>query len=75
MEHDGMSNGITLPLGETDAAKVLGLAVATLQKYRVTGGGPAFMKLGRAVRYDPRDLEEWKAQRRVRSTSEVAVAA
>lgn len=70
-----MPDTTTLPLVENDAAKVLGLAVATLQKYRVTGGGPAFMKLGRAVRYDPRDLEEWKAARRVRSTSEVAVAA
>lgn len=70
-----MNNIAIAPLGETDAATILGLAVATLQKYRVTGGGPTFMKLGRAVRYDPRDLEEWKAARRVRSTSEVPVAA
>ena len=75
MEQDGMTNGVTIPLGETDAAKVLGLAVTTLQKYRVTGGGPTFMKLGRAVRYEPCDLEEWKAARRVRSTSEVPVTA
>lgn len=70
-----MTISTTMPLAENDAAKVLGLSTYTLQKYRVTGGGPAFMKLGRAVRYDPRDLEEWKAARRVRSTSEVAVAA
>ncbi|MEH3037870.1 MAG: helix-turn-helix domain-containing protein [Sphingomonas adhaesiva] len=63
------------PLGEADAARILGLGVSTLQKYRVSGAGPTFMKLGRAVRYDVRDLEEWKAARRVRSTSEVRTAA
>jgi excisionase family DNA binding protein len=58
-----------LPVQE--AANYLGLAVSTLNKLRCSGGGPAFFKLGRAVRYDLEDLKEWLASRRFRSTSEI----
>jgi len=33
------------------AAEYLGLAVSTLNKWRCHGGGPVFIKMGRAVRY------------------------
>ena len=46
-----------LPVRE--AAKYLGLSISTLNKLRCTGGGPAFLKLGRAVRYTPDDLQDW----------------
>jgi len=62
----------TLPVQA--AANYLGLAVSTLNKLRCTGGGPVFLKLGRAVRYDPGDLDEWLAAHRVRSTSEAIPA-
>lgn len=41
----------------------------TLAKFRVTGGGPAFHKIGRRVRYRLSDLDAWLANRRYDSTS------
>jgi len=60
-------------LGEHDAAEYLCLSVRTLQKWRVDGGGPVFVKTGRSVRYEIADLDDWVDQRRFRSTSEVSV--
>ena len=53
-----------------EAAAALGLAVATLEKLRIYGGGPHYLKLNRAVRYDRADLMAWAGARRVASTSE-----
>jgi hypothetical protein len=39
-----------------DAAAYIGLSPRTLEKYRVTGGGPIFRKLGRRVLYVADDL-------------------
>lgn len=39
------------------AAKYLALSDSTLNKWRVTGGGPPFIKIGRAVRYKVADLD------------------
>ena len=52
------------------AARYIGLAVSTLEKLRVSGGGVPFVKLGRAVRYRVCDLDEYLASRVVVSTSE-----
>ncbi len=58
-------------LSVTEAARFLGLGKSTLDKLRLTGGGPAYLKLGpRRVVYDPVDLERWASERRRRSTSE-----
>ena len=60
----------TSPLNVAEAARRLGLSVSTLNKLRVFGGGPVFLKLGRRVAYDPSDLEEWLASKRRSSTSD-----
>jgi predicted DNA-binding transcriptional regulator AlpA len=52
------------------AADYLGYAESTLEKKRVTGEGPPFIRLGRVIVYDTRDLDVWLAERRARSTSE-----
>ena len=52
------------------AATYVGLSASTLNKLRVFGGGPAFLKLGRRVVYDVRDLDQWLSDRRRQSTSE-----
>jgi hypothetical protein len=44
---------------EGDAAARLGLKVATLRAWRHRSKGPAFVRLGRAVRYLSTDLEEF----------------
>ncbi|MBM3789980.1 MAG: helix-turn-helix domain-containing protein [Acidobacteria bacterium] len=54
-----------------NAARKLGnLSPRTLEKWRVTGEGPAFCKFGRKVFYSERDLREWTENRRRRSTSD-----
>jgi hypothetical protein len=52
------------------AAAYCGSSASTFAKLRVYGGGPAYVKLGRRVVYDPNDLECWLATLRRRSTSE-----
>lgn len=52
------------------AARRLGLSASTLEKLRCMGGGPAYLKLGRRVVYEARDLDDWKAARRTHSTSQ-----
>jgi hypothetical protein len=54
---------------EQSAAARLGLSKRTLQKYRVSGDGPAFHKFGSCVRYHVADLEKWTNSCRRESTS------
>ncbi len=46
-------------LTEDEAASFLNLSVRTLQAWRVKGGGPLFVRLGRAVRYRSPDICRW----------------
>lgn len=50
------------------AAEYLGLAVSTLNKWRCHGGGPVFIKMGRAVRYRAEDLEAFVQANKFRAT-------
>lgn len=54
------------------AAARVGLSKSTLDKLRVYGGGPRFMKFGRAVRYSTADLDIWVSESRRASTSTAA---
>ena len=42
----------------------------TLQRMRGEGTGPAFLRVGRLIRYRESALDEWLAERECRSTSE-----
>ena len=55
-------------LRTAEAARWLGLSHRTLEKLRATGGGPAFLKIGRAVRYSAEDLARFMAAHRRHST-------
>ena len=57
-------------LSVKEAAAYLGLSVSTLNKLRLSGKGPRYLKLGRRVLYDIRDLESWVAERTRSHTSE-----
>ena len=57
-------------LNTPDAAAYVRLSKPTLERLRLTGDGPSFLKLGRAVRYRKADLDDWLASRLVRSTSQ-----
>ena len=52
------------------AAQYLGLAVSTLNKWRCHGGGPAFLKMGRAVRYKMESLDNYIDSSERQSTSD-----
>lgn len=53
------------------AAKYLDVAPNTLANWRVRGGGPNYSKIGRTVVYAVVDLDDFRAQRRRASTSEL----
>lgn len=53
-----------------EAAAYCRLGKPTLERFRITGEGPAYLKLGGAVRYRRCDLDAWLATRLTRSTSE-----
>lgn len=56
-------------LTETEAAEVLSISVRALQTWRVKGGGPTFIKIGRSVRYRQADLESFIGAGERRNTS------
>jgi predicted DNA-binding transcriptional regulator AlpA len=57
-------------LSAKEAAKFLGFCEVTLAKWRESGKGPAFIKIGRTVRYDPAILRAFIAQRVCTNTGE-----
>lgn len=64
-------------LDERDAAEYLGgFTPRFLQARRLTGDGPAFIRISsRAIRYRVRDLDEWVEARKRTSTSDNPEAA
>lgn len=62
-------------LNTAQAATYLRLGKPTLERFRVTGEGPRYAKLGGAVRYRRCDLDEWLSSRLIGSTSEIPHAA
>ena len=44
---------------EREAAPIVGMSVAWLQRKRWEGGGPPYVKYDRAVRYRMEDLMAW----------------
>lgn len=50
---------------ERKASEELGIAVQTLRNWRHQRRGPAYLKLGRAVRYRVGDLNDFKEKHRI----------
>ena len=68
-------------MDENDVAELLNLSPRTIQRWRVEGAGPPFLKMGvgpgrpgskgsGSVRYSPSDLESWLERQRRESTSD-----
>jgi len=55
-----------------EAAAYCRLGQPTLERFRISGNGPSYCKLGGAVRYRRCDLDAWLESRLTRSTSEAA---
>lgn len=57
-------------LTQWDAALALRCSTRTLERMRLTGNGPRYIKTTHKILYLESDLEAWLAARSVRSTSE-----
>ncbi len=69
-----MTDGKTDYLTTRMAAAHLGLSTRTLDRYRVSGDGPVFLRFGGRVRYLREDLDAWARTRRRKSTSDDGTA-
>ena len=56
-------------LNERQVATLTGMSVRSLQTWRLRGGGPAYVKLGTAVRYRRADIDAWLQSNLKTSTS------
>jgi predicted DNA-binding transcriptional regulator AlpA len=63
-------NSMERLFSEKQIESSLGLSARWLQKLRYTGGGPTYLKLGRAVRYRLSDVEDYLEERKRSSTSQ-----
>lgn len=52
-----------------EAAAYVRLGKPTLERFRISGDGPRYCKLGGAVRYRKTDLDAWLESRLTSSTS------
>lgn len=51
-----LHNAIENLLNEHDVARVTGLSVASVRRWRLLRQGPKYLKIGAAVRYKPEDI-------------------
>lgn len=61
-------------LTQSEVAQRLRLSPRTLERFRLDGTGPKFVRAGRRILYRLVDIEEWTAARTFRSTAEAAHA-
>ena len=50
-------------LNEHDVARITGLSVASVRRWRVLRQGPKYLKIGAAVSYKPEDISAWLESR------------
>jgi len=62
-------------LSTVEAGDLVRLSPHTLAKFRLYGGGPRFMKIGRKIVYRRSDIDAWLADRAHSSTSEYSKSA
>jgi predicted DNA-binding transcriptional regulator AlpA len=53
------NNAIGTLLNEHDVARITGLSVASVRRWRLLRQGPKYLKIGAAVRYKPEDVAAW----------------
>ena len=64
------SQSASIFMDTVEAAGFLKISPRTLEKQRVTGGGPRFRKFGSRVLYALSDLKAWADERCFANTSE-----
>ena len=64
------------PLLSTDeTAAIFGITRGRLEAWQIAGRGPRFVKWGKAIRYDRKDVNDWIEAQNVSSTSEYSAKA
>ena len=63
----GLNHSLSSPtenrtLTDVEVAERLGVSRFTVRSWRLKGVGPRFLKMGRAVRYRSRDVDEYERQ-------------
>lgn len=53
------SNSVEVLFDEHDLARITGLSVGSVRRWRLLKRGPKYIKLGAAVRYRPQDVSAW----------------
>ena len=57
------NNTLETLLNEHDIARITGLSVASVRRWRLLKQGPRYLKLGAAVRYKAGDVSAWLESR------------
>jgi excisionase family DNA binding protein len=59
-DRQSAANAERRTLTDTEVAARLGVSRFTVRSWRLKGVGPRFLKMGRAVRYRPEDVQEYE---------------
>jgi predicted DNA-binding transcriptional regulator AlpA len=57
------NNSLETLLNEHDVARISGLSVASVRRWRLLRQGPRYIKIGSAVRYRSEDISAWLSSR------------
>jgi predicted DNA-binding transcriptional regulator AlpA len=60
---EAVHNAMEALLNEYDVARVTGLSVASVRRWRLLKQGPRYLKIGSAVRYRQQDITSWLSSR------------
>ncbi len=60
---ESLHNAIENLLNEHDVARITGLSVASVRRWRLLRQGPKYLKIGAAVRYKAEDISAWLESR------------
>ena len=66
MVNKSQSQALVRLLSVSEVAALLQVPARTLYQWRFRGEGPIAMRIGRYLRFDPRDVEAWVESRKVR---------
>jgi excisionase family DNA binding protein len=55
-------------LTTAEAARMMGIAEATLNEWRIRGKGPAYTKMGRLVRYPDYEVQRYIRERTIQTS-------
>jgi predicted DNA-binding transcriptional regulator AlpA len=58
-----IERAIEILLNEHDVARITGMSVASVRRWRLLRQGPKYLKIGASVRYKPEDVSAWLASR------------